>query len=158
MGRLTPGPKPTLFQGLQKLPIIRISSLMELRIIGSVTTMQTVVETPAYLDAADEAGLSEEEREAIKNMLARDPTAGDPIVGTGGCRKVRVAGRGKGKSGGYRVITFFTGPDLPLFLITVFGKGERSDLTQKERNALAGLTKLIVEGYRGKVSKLPRQR
>jgi hypothetical protein len=46
---------------------------------------------------------------------------------------------------------------LPLFLITVSGKGERSDLTQKERNALAGLTKLTVEGYRGRVSKLPRR-
>jgi hypothetical protein len=120
--------------------------------------MQTVVETPAYLDAAEEAGLSEADRETIKNMLARNPIAGDLIRGTGGCRKVRFAGKGKGKSGGYRVITFYTGPDLPVFLITVFGKGERSDLSQSERNDLAGLTKLIVQGYRGKVSKLPRRR
>ncbi|MBQ0820958.1 type II toxin-antitoxin system RelE/ParE family toxin [Microvirga sp. HBU67558] len=119
--------------------------------------MQTVVETPPYLDAAKEAGLSEKELETIKDMLARNPIAGDLIVGTGGCRKVRVGGRGKGKSGGYRVITFFTGPNLPVFLITVFGKGERSDLTQKERNALGDMTKLIVEGYRRKVAKLPRR-
>lgn len=119
--------------------------------------MQTVVETPPYLDAAKEAGLSEKELEAIKDLLARDPTAGDVIQGTGGCRKVRVAGRGKGKSGGYRIITFFTGPDLPVFLITVFGKGERADLAQKERNALGDMTKLIVEGYRRKVTKLPRR-
>jgi hypothetical protein len=119
--------------------------------------MHTVVETPPYLAAADEAGLSDEEREAIKDMLARNPIAGDVIVGTGGCRKVRVAGRGKGKSGGYRVITFFTGPELPVFLITVFGKGERTDLTQRERNALAGMTKQIADGYRRKVAKLPRR-
>ncbi len=119
--------------------------------------MQTVVETPPYLDAAKEAGLSERELEAIKDMLARDPTAGDMIQGTGGCRKVRVAGRGKGKSGGYRIITFFTGPDLPVFLLTVFGKGERADLTQKERNDLAAMTKLIAEGYRRKVAKLRRR-
>ena len=119
--------------------------------------MQTVVETPAYLDAADEAGLSEAERETIKTLLARNPVAGDMIQGTGGCRKVRFAGKGKGKSGGYRVVTFYTGPELPLFLLTVFGKGERSDLTQKERNALAAMTKALAEGYRGKVSKLPRR-
>ena len=91
--------------------------------------MHTVVETPAYLSAASEAGLTEAERETIKDILAREPETGDLIQGTGGCRKVRFAGRGKGKSGGYRVITFFTGPSLPLFLITVFGKGERSDLS-----------------------------
>ena len=119
--------------------------------------MQTVVETPPYLDAAKEAGLSETELEAITSMLARDPTAGDVIQGTGGCRKIRVAGRGKGKSGGYRVITFFSGPELPVFLITVFGKGERSDLTQGERNALAGMTKHIAENYRRKVTKLQRR-
>jgi hypothetical protein len=119
--------------------------------------MQTVVETPPYLEAAKEAGLSEKELEAIKDTLARNPIAGDLIVGTGGCRKVRVAGRGKGKSGGYRIITFFTGPELPVFLITVFGKGERSDLTQKERNALAAMTKQLSEGYRRKVAKLSRR-
>ncbi|WP_371680733.1 hypothetical protein [Microvirga sp. KLBC 81] len=55
------------------------------------------------------------------------------------------------------MITFFTGPDLPVFLITVFGKGERADLTQKERNALGAMTKLIAEGYRKKVAQLPRR-
>jgi hypothetical protein len=119
--------------------------------------MHTVVETPPYLAAAEEAGLSEDEREAITDMLARNPIVGDVIVGTGGCRKVRVAGRGKGKSGGYRVITYFTGPELPVFLITVFGKGERADLTQRERNALSGMTKQIADGYRRKVTKLPRR-
>jgi hypothetical protein len=119
--------------------------------------MHTVVETPAYLSAAEEAGLAEAERETIKDILARDPEAGDLIQGTGGCRKIRFPGRGKGKSGGYRVITFFTGPGLPLFLITVFGKGERSDLSQTERNALATMTKTLAAGYQGRVTKLTRR-
>lgn len=118
--------------------------------------MQTVVETPPYLSAAEEAGLSEEELEAIKTLVARYPDAGDVIRGTGGCRKIRIAGRGKGKSGGYRIITFFTGPALPVFLLTVFGKGERADLTQQERNALSALTKQIVEGYRRRIAILSR--
>lgn len=75
------------------------------------------------------------------------------LQGTGGCRKVRFAGRGKGKSGGYRTITFYSGSDLPVFLITVFGKGERADLTQKERNALGGIAKQIAATYGTRVRK-----
>jgi hypothetical protein len=38
-----------------------------------------------------------------------------------------------------------------VFLITIFGKGERSDLSQKERNALASLTKVIANSYQKRV-------
>jgi hypothetical protein len=78
--------------------------------------------------------------------------AGDEIVSTGGCRKVRVAGRGKGKSGGYRTITFFTGETLPVFLLTVFSKGDRANLTKAERDKLRDVTKAIVEEYRERVA------
>ncbi len=43
---------------------------------------------------------------ALVSLLAANPVAGDEMPGTGGCRKLRVAGRGKGKSGGYRTIKF----------------------------------------------------
>jgi hypothetical protein len=74
--------------------------------------MHTVIETASYLTAADEAGLSEAERFDIVMNLAADPTSGDLIRGRGGCRKVRVAGRGKGKSGGYRIVTFYSGVNV----------------------------------------------
>lgn len=61
-----------------------------------------------------------------------------------------LAGRGKGKSGGYRIIFAFGGGDIPVFLITVFGKGEKDNLSQAERNELAKLTKVLFETYRGK--------
>lgn len=48
-------------------------------------------------------------------------------------------------------MTFFTGNDLPVFLLTVFGKGEKANLTMAERNALEGLTKTIVNEYKKKV-------
>lgn len=40
-----------------------------------------------------------------------------------------VAGKGKGKSGGYRVITFFSGTDIPVFLLNVFARNEWADLS-----------------------------
>jgi len=63
----------------------------------------------------------------------------------------------KGKSGGYRAITFFTGPMMPIFLLAVFSKGERSDLTQMERNLLRDNTKQIVSSYRSRVNPFRRK-
>ena len=67
--------------------------------------MHTVVETPAFLSDARSLGLSDAERFAIVTWIAANPAAGDVIEETGGARKVRFAGKGKGKSGGYRVRT-----------------------------------------------------
>jgi hypothetical protein len=85
---------------------------------------------------------------AIADFVARNPTAGAQMVGTGGARKVRFAGRGKGKSGGYRVITYFSGPDSPVFLLNVFAKGEKADLSRGERNALRAVLGELAEWYK----------
>ncbi|MGH6793217.1 MAG: type II toxin-antitoxin system RelE/ParE family toxin [Methyloceanibacter sp.] len=113
-----------------------------------------VVETAPFIAAAKAAGLSDADLDRVIGRCAECPDAGDVIQGTGGARKVRFAGRGRGKSGGYRVITFYTGPNLPVFLLTVFAKGERSDLSKAERNALAQLTKVLVDSYRPGAGKL----
>lgn len=113
--------------------------------------MHTIAQLRSFDKAAADAGMTEDEIEHLCTLLANDPAAGDEISGTGGCRKLRLAGRGKGKRGGYRVVTFFTGNLLPVFLITVFAKGERSDLTQSERNALKEITKKIVLAYSTRV-------
>lgn len=107
--------------------------------------MQTVVETEAYLRAAKGAGMTDEEMVAAVDLVADNPEAGDVMQGTGGVRKARLAGRGKGKSGGYRIVYFYGGGDIPLFLLTVFGKGEKANLTQGERNALRSLTATLKE-------------
>ncbi len=113
--------------------------------------MHTVVETPSYLADAKAAGLTEGERDAVVEMIANHPEAGDEIGGTGDARKVRVAGRGKGKSGGYRMITFFSGNDLPVFLLAVYSKGEKANLSKAERNELKGILGDIVREYRKRV-------
>jgi hypothetical protein len=105
--------------------------------------MQTVIETESYLRDAKDAGMAEDEREAAVDRVAADPESGDVMQGTGGARKLRLAGRGKGKSGGYRIVYYFGGGDIPVFLLTVFGKGEKANLTQGERNALKSLTAIL---------------
>ncbi len=107
-------------------------------------TLHSVIETKAYLKAADDAGMDEEERSGIVDIIAADPEAGAIMPGCGGARKLRARKPGTGKSGGYRVITYYAGRDVPVFLLTVFGKGEKDNLTKAERNALAGLTKRLA--------------
>ena len=53
--------------------------------------------------------MSEDDIFALVSHRAENPEAGDVIAGTGGCRKLRLRRRGKGKSGGYRTITFYSG-------------------------------------------------
>lgn len=110
-----------------------------------IAPMQTVIETDSYLRAAKDAKMSAEEMGAAVDLVATDPEAGDVMQGTGGVRKARLAGRGKGKSGGYRIVWYFGGGDIPVFLLTVFGKGEKANLTQGERNALRSLTATLKE-------------
>jgi hypothetical protein len=116
--------------------------------------VHTVVETPAYLAAAKDSGMTDDERRAIVDRIAENPIAGDVMPGTGGCRKVRSARRGKGRSGGYRVITAYGGSDIPVFLLTVFAKGEKANLTKAECNELKKLTKAIVESYRWRINQI----
>jgi hypothetical protein len=71
--------------------------------------------------------------------------------GTGGARKIRFAGRGKGKSGEYRVIAFFGGDDIPLFLLNVSARGDRVDLTQAQRNDLRAVLERLADTYRQEV-------
>ncbi|NQE64445.1 hypothetical protein E1H18_4701 [Caulobacter sp. RHG1] len=104
--------------------------------------MEVVVETPTYLKAAKAAGMTEAEMKAAALLVSADPQAGDLMIGTGGRRKVRLAGKGKGKSGGYRLITFYKIGEQ-VFLLTVFAMGDRANLTQRERNALRDLTALL---------------
>lgn len=120
--------------------------------------MHTVCELHSFRRAADQAGMTEDEVRRLIDYLARNPLAGGEMAGTGGCRKLRWAGRGKGKSGGYRIITFYTGVTMPVFLITVFSKGERANLSKGERNQLAGITADLVAEYNKRVVKVSGQR
>lgn len=108
----------------------------------------TVVETPEFQRRAG-AIMDEAERHALIDFIARNPMAGVAIGG--GVRKVRFAKPGGGKSGGYRVIHFF-GDDgtMPVFLLTVFAKTEKANLSQSETETVRRLGKMLSESYGAK--------
>jgi len=117
---------------------------------GVPRSLHAVVETPAFVSDARSLGLTSEERLTIVSWIAANPDSGAVIEGTGGARKVRFAGKGKGKSGGDRVITFFSGKDIPVFLLNVFAKNERTNLTPKERGELKAILANTVDAYRAR--------
>jgi len=84
--------------------------------------------------------MTDAEREKVVDFIAANPGAGDMIEGSGGARKVRIARTGKGKSGGYRVVTYYLDEGVPVFLLTVISKGQRADLTADQRKSVKDST------------------
>jgi len=109
----------------------------------------TIVELPEYIKRAEKI-LSKDERDELLYYLASNPKAGTLMQGTGGVRKLRLASKGKckGKSGGSRVIYFFYNDTIPLFLLTIFGKSEKTNINKTERNELAKLIKELIRSYK----------
>ncbi|MHB8405681.1 MAG: type II toxin-antitoxin system RelE/ParE family toxin [Gammaproteobacteria bacterium] len=85
--------------------------------------MQTVVETPIFIRRAE--------------------LTGDEIIGMGGVRKMRFAAKGKGKSGGVRVIYYYCAPNMPIYALLIYGKNERADLTAEQRKSVAAFAAAI---------------
>lgn len=109
-----------------------------------MTTLQTVVELPEFLRRA-KVILTEDERAALVDYVAANPEAGVSLGG--GLRKLRVARDGSGKSGGYRTIYVFGGTHMPIFLLTVFAKNEKGNLSKAEQTAAIALSKALLATY-----------
>ena len=106
----------------------------------------TVVETIGYLSDATTL-FTDEERQAVVDMVATDPACGEVMKGCGGARKVRFALQGRGKSGGARIVYLFHNEGMPAFLLAVFAKNEKANLSKAEQNAMQRVCKAIVSNY-----------
>ncbi len=95
-----------------------------------------------YIDALSEGVALLRE---IQSLLLENPELGDVIVGTGGLRKMRQAGKGRGKSGGYRV-TYLHRPGVEkIYLIVLYSKNEQEDLSSDERKFLKKLVETLKQ-------------
>ncbi|MDR1588441.1 MAG: type II toxin-antitoxin system RelE/ParE family toxin [Treponema sp.] len=99
-------------------------------------------------------GLRDDDLRELQQILLENPKAGPVMRETGGLRKIRKAFEGKGKSGSARVAYV----DFPVYettyLITVFAKSEKDNLSKQERNNIAKVISGLEQGlqrdkYRG---------
>jgi hypothetical protein len=89
------------------------------------------IETPTFTRMVSDL-LSDEDFRALQNMLLADPARGDIIRGGGGIRKIRFAMPGRGKSGGVRVIYFWSKPKDRIYLLVIYPKSRKDDLSDQE--------------------------
>jgi mRNA-degrading endonuclease RelE of RelBE toxin-antitoxin system len=72
--------------------------------------------------------LSEDEYLGLQVHLLNHPESGKIIRGSGGVRKIRWSTKGKGKSGGIRVIYYWKVSEKEIWLLTVYGKNEQDTI------------------------------
>lgn len=82
-------------------------------------------------------------RAAAELTIAVGPERWPIISGTGGCRKARVGLEGRGKRGGARVIYFFATRAGCVYLLDVYAKNEKEDLSDDDKEALRKVVRSI---------------
>lgn len=112
-------------------------------IIGRGTVARPPVSSPigactSRIDNVDYA--------ALQTFLSGRPDAGDIIRGSGGTRKIRWGTKERGKRGGSRIIYYWLVAEDEIYLLTVFRKGVKDDLSPAERASRRKVVEEIKHG------------
>lgn len=99
------------------------------------------VETPIFSKQV-QAAWSDVEYRALQFYLILRPDAGKIIPGSGGLRKIRWQMSGRGKRGGARIIYYWQDDRDRVYLLFMYPKNVRSNLSRAE---LAKLRKLMID-------------
>ena len=102
------------------------------------------IATHAFENSAKKL-LTEEDRRALELLLLEDPRRGQVIERTGGFRKVRFArpSRREGKSGGTRVVYYLLDRRSRIYLLLVYSKTVKDNLSRAEENELRKLAQAL---------------
>lgn len=91
---------------------------------------------------------SDDERTAFVDFIAANPEEGALIPETGGVRKVRWGRGGSGKRGGVRVIYFYHDADMPLYLLMIYAKARRENLSPDQTRQVRSLVTALKRANR----------
>jgi len=83
---------------------------------------------------------------SMQQVLIDHPDTGDLIQGGGGIRKLRHALPGRGKSGGVRVIYYWHAANSLIYMLLIYPKSKKEDLSDREVAVLRDLVKQLVKG------------
>jgi hypothetical protein len=89
--------------------------------------------------------LTESEIVRLEGSICERPDAHPVIRGTGGVRKARWARSGMGKRGGVRAVYyFFVRADL-VYMLDIYAKNEKSDLTANDKREIRAIVSMLEE-------------
>lgn len=112
---------------------------------GVIGMTRTFKEVESFTKKWKSLGLNDDDLLVLQELLLRDPKIGDVIPGTGGIRKVRIPIDGIGKRSGGRVIYIDIEVKECIYLLDIYAKNEKIDLTEKEKNLLSKLVERLKE-------------
>jgi hypothetical protein len=98
------------------------------------------IETPTFTKLVNEI-LSDDSYSELQAVLAKDPAKGDVIPGGKGLRKIRWSVPGKGKRGGLRVIYYWISADNIIYMVTLYKKSQKDDMSREQLKILAEYAK-----------------
>lgn len=101
------------------------------------------IELPPFRRYLDSLSDGQNLLKEIQDVLLTKPDTGDVIAGTGGLRKMRHAGKSKGKRGGYRVTYLYRPETEKVYLIVLYAKNEQEDLSAEDKKILKKLVEII---------------
>ena len=107
---------------------------------GGYTAQYGIHRTPTFTRLLASL-LTDDEYRALQNVLVENPARGDLIPGGGGIRKLRHALPGRGKSGGVRAIYYWIRDDHQIYMLLIYPKSKKDNLTDQETAVLREFVK-----------------
>lgn len=107
--------------------------------------IRTFKETTNFRKKWAKLGLSDDDLRTLQTVLLKYPKAGDTIKGSGGHRKIRIPIKNAGKSSGCRVIYIDIEIKECIYLVDIYAKNEKDDLTDKEVAVLKKIATILKE-------------
>ncbi|MDO5408151.1 MAG: type II toxin-antitoxin system RelE/ParE family toxin [Eubacteriales bacterium] len=104
---------------------------------------RTFIQTQEFVRNWERIGLTDEDLRRLELEILKNPKAGAVIPGTGRLRKMRFAFEHTGKSGSSRVCYVDFKEKGTVYLITVYAKNEKENLSMSERNAIKKMVELL---------------
>jgi hypothetical protein len=103
------------------------------------------IETPFFMKRRETYFGTDENFRLFQEVLTEEPAKGDLLQGGAGLRKIRYGEqlKGKGKSGGLRVIYLQVPQTHEIYLLHVYLKGAKDNLTREETAAMAAMARQI---------------
>ncbi|SCY49743.1 RelE toxin of RelE / RelB toxin-antitoxin system [Pseudobutyrivibrio sp. AR14] len=110
---------------------------------------RTFIQTKEFSRNWDDLGFDDEDLRVLELDIMKNPDKYPVMSGTGGLRKARVSLENKGKSGGARVCYVDFVFAETVYLVTVYGKNEKDNLSKKERNEVKKVIEVLKRSLGG---------